>query len=238
MITAEKEGIIHSAMETAGGNPRMAADYLGITRVELNNIIQNNKNLALRWRKARKSTPAPTEAVQIHRPETNLPQQTIEEIQATVLQTEAEIAAALAKEDELVKAGLDGTGMSRRVRDFAMSVQRVAGRHFTKLNEMLAGGMAKTSLEMHMEVEDLTKKLNDPNNPPTIEQEMLWREDRRGLLDQICKMTAQNQQFALIQAKAQALRKQAAGEAGRRPGKPGFTPLVTVQGQNVTINEK
>lgn len=232
-MTPELEAKINAAMETSEGDRRIAAELLGITRIELHNFTHRNPVLRARWVASRaKHSAMPAEASQIHRPMPVITKPQSES--AIAILSDADIAKAIEKEDSLVRNGLDNTGMKPKVRDLAMALQKLQNKHFTRCVEMLGGGITKQFLEIMVEVEELTRRLNDTVAPPTPEQELLWREDRSRLLDMMQKFYDRASSAALTQAKVHALKNQG---NGRKSGKPGFSPLVAVQGQHVTINE-
>jgi hypothetical protein len=233
VITVEQEAAIHAAMERTGGKQSEAAVLLAVPRKALADIIRNNTNLKTRWVTPKEGVEPTTEAVAIHRPALPTPP-----TEGAVICSEREIAAAIEAEDNALKKGLDAVGLSTKTRDFAVALQKLHNKHYTKAIDMLGGGITKGFLDIMVEVEALTAKLNDTAYPPTIEQEMLWREDRAKLLDVMSKFYDRALQADQIKAKIEHLKSLA--KNGNRPaGKPGFSPLVAVQvnGGQTTVKQ-
>lgn len=215
---------IHAAMEAAGGSASQAAELLGMERRKLYDFIHNNADLKARWGTSKEEVTPPSEAVTLHRP-------------ALPLREEAEeIAKAVEAEDAAMRKGLASIGVRGGALDMAVALQEFHSKHFGRAIEMLGGGISKQFLDLMSEVERISNTLNDPTAVLEPEREMMLREDRSRLLDLMGKFFDKLNQAVVTQAKVRAI--QNAKEGKGKPGKPGFSPLVAVHGNNVTINEK
>lgn len=220
MITAERETQIHAAMEQAGGVASEAARLLGIPSRDLNTILWNNKTLRLRWTSAGKEEQAPTEAVTIHRP--TIP----------VLKEDEEVADAMTQEDKLVKSGLEAIGLKPKALNVAMALQKYHNKHFAKSLEMIGGGITKQFIDLMMEVDELTTKIN--SGTVSEAKEMILREDRAKLLDLMSKFYDRANQAAITQAKIEAIRNAKRNPQTQKPR--GFLAIQAQSGSTVNVN--
>lgn len=226
---------VHAAMEAASGNIREAAKALGTTSLALRDIIQKNEGLRTRWRIAGvKGTGAPGVEATIHRPPAPTLPKTITVAGEVIEEDEArKIAKAAADEDAAVRSGLLNMGVRGKGLEMVLAMQQVQRKHFARCIEILGGGITKQAIDIMVEVEAISDKLNTPGM--TLEEQMMLREDRRGLLDILGKYKDKVDKSALIQAMVKKVEAEAKAGGKNRPGKPGFGVLV--QGEKVEIHE-
>lgn len=213
----EEIKVLHAALEATKGHIPSAAALIGISAVDVHNRINSNKFLRDFWKNGAKKDGIiniPSEADQVSRP---LPPPYV----APPPPTEQEIAAAFAKEDALVKNGLENAGLSEKLTTLAIALQNFQGRHFRRTIEMIGGGITVQYLRVMAEIEKIDGELDGELTPA---REMLLREDRSRLLAVMSQFYDRAQKAVLVSAKVKQMEN--GSDAGvKRSAKPGFAAL-------------
>ena len=224
---------VHAALEAAKGKIPEAATLLGTTSIALKKIINADDGLKQRWAIAgSKGTGSPKEASTIHRPAAPAISVGGKELE---FNDAKEIAVAMEDEDAAVREGLLKMGVRGAGLEMVMAMQQVQRKHFARCIEIVGGGITKQAIDILGEVELISKRLSEVGVP--LDEQIMLREDRRGLLDILGRYKDKVDKSALIQAmvkKVEADIKK--GGKGGSAGKPGFGTLL-VKGEKVEIHE-
>lgn len=230
-----------AALDKHGGNRAAAAAELGIDDAALRGRINRNDQLRLRWAgvgsSVRESMPrhAPKEAVTIYRDvlPSALGKHTSPTFQK-INDDNENIAAAVEKEDLLVRTGVQNLGLSKDQMELAMSFQSFQRRFFTTSFEMLGGGITRQFVTLVSEIESISERLKN-STELTPSMEAILREDRSRLLAIQVQMYDRAAKAALIQIEVNNRLK--GGGSGKQAGKPGFTPLAMQVKGDVHIHQ-
>lgn len=221
---------IHAAMESSGGNLRGAARQLGMSSLQLKDIIKLDESLRTRWVKGEDEKGAPGAESIIHRP---MPATVTLGKDKLSMEEAKKIADAAAAEDSSLRDGLLNLGVRGDALEMALAMQQVQKKHFTRCIEILGGGITKSSLDVMVEIDKINKRLNEAGVP--LDEQHMLREDRRGLLDILGRFKDKVDKSALIQATVKKLEAEAKSGGKGRSGKPAFGVLV--QGERVEIHD-
>jgi hypothetical protein len=227
MLTEQQRAEIHAALEQTNGDRAAAARLLGMDTKQLAQHIHNTRDLRACW--SQKKPEPPTECEIIHREASTglLP------VTGGNLFTEAE---ALQKEDDALKKGLSALGIGGNLVELAHSLQQFQSKHFTRVIELMGGGLTRRFLKIEEAIDDIDQALRllDPTCPEDVAREQILRQDRAALIDLQQKCYDRVNKAALTQAIIKE--KQKAGHAPDR-GKPGFSPkqIVAQPGSHVTV---
>lgn len=214
-------------MEAAEGRSIDAAKALGMEEQKLWNCINKNPELQARWSKTYGGVTPPGDEVALSRP--MMPE--LVEPQDMILANEIDLAAAMEREDKLVRKGLDAMGIKGAALDLATALQKFQRRHFTQAMEIVGGGVVKQYLDLMVEIQKINASLDDPEAELEPQEELMLREDRSRLLAMQIKIYEQVQQAVVIQAKVKAIK----GE-NKKSGKPkGFLAIQAQTGSNVSV---
>jgi len=216
-------------MEAVGGSLRAAARTLGIKHLKLRDIIQSIPSLRTRWRVAGE-VGVPGVAAEIHRPAVLRVGN-----EAVPLEDAKALADALEAEDCAIRTGLLKMGIKGAGLEMALALQQMQRKHFSRCVEIVGGGITKQFLDVMTAIHEIEEKLQATTDMP-IEEELMLREDRRGLLQVLGNFKDKVDKSALIQATVKKLEAEAKGGGRGKAGKPGFGVLV--QGENIHLHER
>ncbi len=205
-MTKETERAIHLAMEQAGGVRKIAAEILRVPMGTLNRNLTQNDNLRARWSKsADKSVPGDPDT--IHRPAT------------TFTEEELRTAVALKNEDDSIRLGLRGLGLSSKSIDLSRACQQYQKVHYRTAIEGISGGIYRQFMKVMEAIDEIDERLADRKDfPISLPEEAMLREDRRGLLKVMGEYKTHVDQAVLIQAKVfKALKDKKEKDKDRRP---------------------
>jgi hypothetical protein len=200
----------NQALLDHNGDFSAAAASLSTTTEYFRKLVSAEPALRMRWLEAPKAPPV---SAILNRPD------------------DVAVAEAIQREENALKKGVDGLGLSNRGKDLAVSCQRFYRNNFREVIKITGGGITKAFLEALVEIEKINEKLERIGDLPEEKQvamEGILREDRSRLLEFIYKASAKVDQGVLIQAKIQKMFSEG-GRGGRGDGKPGFTPLKKAQ---------
>jgi len=231
-----------TALTAANGNFAIAAEALGMDEKALRQRVTQNHFLAARWRRV-KDEPAPTQEQTLARtsPVTTTPI-------APVLQSEAILAAQIAKEDAKFKKGLSGLGFNSEELEYATKLQSFYGEHYSKCGDVLRGGLTVVGVRVMLLAQNvhdriitapvIAKLTGDERDKALIEQRMLFSQFHR-LCENLIKMSEAADNSSVIRAKIDLWKQQAKDAQSKpKPGRAGFTPLLAVKADHLHINEK
>lgn len=136
-------------------------------------------------------------------------------IRPSVPGTEIQKAKAIDAEDNQLRAGLEAAGLDPKLFREAEGMRDLARVSFASLVEMVNGGNSVLYLEMKAELKEMTRRLNEEEMDPELEQAL--REDRSNLLKHVIDLGRSINEASLTAARIKALK---AGNKGK--GKPGF----------------
>lgn len=245
---------IDRALVKFHGDRGKAAKSLNLKRITLNTKVNQCKWLKERWCKYRMSGPN----IGLNKPEVPNEISTLSRESPVVvdkearekLKTEAELAAAIAREDKKIKDGLHLMGATGEEQELAISLKSFHGRHLKTLVEMMTSGMALNSLKMLgllRRIEgriaagcepgnELAFKCNERGDPV---EERLAFDEYRGLLEEFRRMNELAIKGSLTLAKIQQIKNEG-GKVGGPGKKLGFKPkgenTTNIVAQNVTLN--
>lgn len=226
-MNENQEKAINLAMEKTGGNASQAAILLDIPREKLYNLIHSHKRLKAVWAKSRTEEPVDAEAVAIHRPVIDLPKDP-----EPAHDDQKAIAAALEKEDALVRSGLTSIGVDGDKLELVQALAKWNGRHFRTSLELIGGGITKEFIEIMADLQSIREELNG-GDPMDIARESMLRMDRAALIELMGKIYDRANRASLTRAMIKLKEKENA-KSGGPERKPGFSPMI--KGENVQVN--
>ncbi len=218
-------------MESAGGKLPEAAKLLGVTSPALKKIVMADDGLKQRWALAGvKGTGAPGEPSTIHRP----PAPAITVAGKEIEYSDAKaIAKAMEDEDAAVRSGLINMGVRGSGLEMVLAMQQVQRKHFARCIEIVGGGITKQAIDIMGEVDLISQRLAEPGVP--LEEQMMLREDRRGLLDILGRYKDKVDKSALIQAMVKKVEAEAKGASKSQAKPKSFLAIQAQSGSNVEV---
>ncbi len=224
-LTATIRQDIHAAMEKTGGHSRQAALLLGIKKQQFDWWLYNDPELRLKWvgrsktgRRKSKVLPPP-KAVVIHRPPP------VDEM--------AENASAIAKEDALVKQGVEALGIDQARIAMVESWRQLHGRHYKSCLDLVSGGITHQFIDTSFDIKKLTEDIDriaSTGDPLQQNREAMLRQDRQKLLEIQGRMHDQVRKGVIDKATIEYKL-----NAGKKKKQPGYLAIQAQAGSTVQV---
>lgn len=224
VLSKEKRDEFNRAMEIAEGNKALAAKILGMDMQAFKNRLYGCPDLRLRW-----TNPDRNETTPVLSEEQALTREP--------LITKEEVAAlSIAEEDKKLKDGLASMGLSNKVCDLALALQKFHGANFTKSIEIASASVTRTGLNMLEQIEYVEERLlflrkhllsmgavRDDKRDSWVTEENMVAHQYKDLLEQNRFIMLVNYEAAKITA---LIRFQGNKHGNSKIGKPKFTTNV------------
>ena len=212
---------VRAALEAANGNVRVAAHVLGVTEVRVRRVVDNTPDLCAMY-----GRPSARKAME---EKIGAPEQSAQMIPMAVMD---EIVVTVEKENEQLKEGLAGLGLSQSAQTMALSLQKFHGKGFKHVSEILGSGLVKNAMTTLEIIQKVERSILDAPDGAIDELELQYRKlDREyhlRLLAEYRKTFNEVQDAAMKQARIAMWRKES---QAKTKSKAGFAPLMAVQVQ-------
>lgn len=162
---------IELALTKAGGDRGKAAAMLKMSRRRLNQKILHTATLRERWMFKKDGMISP--AVTIDREQIQFrPRGTFRKVA-----TDAEIEAAVKREDAKFKQGLSGLKLKAEELDWAVALQSYQKRHFRESADLIGGSITRGTIKTSMLMEEMADRLQKPfsGDKALEEEQMCWQ---------------------------------------------------------------
>lgn len=237
------EIILNSAMERAGGNVGLAATLMGMTPAECTKALRGCEELRLRWMSANNAQPPPRQAETVHRPPVPLPPAGFDppDVDREATPDEIALMESMAKEDGLLRSGLESLGLTPKEAATAQALQKFHEKDFVKSIQILGAGMTATCIKVMTQLAELTERIDEVRGflkakEKESDRTALVNEEKNLLLiyqklaQTVRSMFQTAQHGALLVAMAR-YRQSGRGDM-KSASKPGFQPLSALTAFN------
>lgn len=222
---------IHATLERYKGDRGATAEALNMDRTRLSMAINQNAMLKAKWGRYQMVGPGmkAVTGAQSRTPIPIGPPVPIDPNIPAALQSDAELAAFIAREDDRVKKGLTEIGLNDKEVKLAIELRNFHGRHIEKTVDMLTAGLSINSLRMLGVLRDLEKRMEEAAADPS----KFLRDERGAPVDeamvrtQYCALLEEYRRTCdlalrgtFMKAKIEMMAKaqQTKGKTGGRPG--------------------
>jgi hypothetical protein len=218
---------IESALTRFEGDRGKASSALNMTRKRLNMAINQHRGLKAKWRKYTLTGPA-TNSTMKRLPDevSTISREPLVPLNETgVLQSEAELAAQIEREDRKIQQGIIKFGGTEEDAELAVSLRSFHGRQIQSTLALTATGVSLNFVRMQKVLRKLEKRIEEGNFKENAKgepaEEAMVYESYRALTEE-CRHTAElAQKASWLAAKIENLKQSNKGSGSVR-GKPGF----------------
>jgi transposase-like protein len=191
----------NAALEECDGVQAKAAKIMGVSQATLRQVIVNDESLRGRWisKKVNNQT--------MHRPTQPLSDE-----------------EALAKENKLMKSGLESMGVTGSSQAEALAFHEFGQKSLGSARQLIGGGVVKLFSDLMTDIKEIRDELSRGVDD---EREKILREDKSSMVKHVLETYDRVNKAALTDAVVRQKIEERKGGGGKK--KPGFTPVTAIQ---------